>query len=203
MQIGPRYKIARRLGAAVFEKTQTQKFQLSEARHARKKSDKRPKQLSDYGLALIEKQRVRYSYGISERQLANYIKAATGTKGGSSSEKLFVGLESRLDNVVYRLGIAHTRRLARQMVSHGHFMVNGKRTMVPSYACRTGDVVTPREGSRSSVLFADLPAKQKNYTVPKWLKFDAEKIVAEVTGAPVLEAGSSINLTGVLEFYSR
>ncbi len=203
MKIGPKYKIARRLGPAVFEKTQTQKFQLSEARHARKKSDKRPKPLSDFGLQLIEKQRVRFSYGIIERQLGNYVAKATETKGGNSAEKLFGLLESRLDNVVYRFGIAHTRRLARQMVSHGHFLVNGKRTTVPSYAVKKGDVITVREGSKKSVLFAELAKKLQNYSTPKWLRFDAEKMTGTVEGEPVLETGGAINLNTVLEYYSR
>ena len=203
MQIGPKYKIARRLGPAVFEKTQTQKFQLSEARHARKKSDKRPKPLSDFGLQLIEKQRVRFSYGITERQLSNYVAKAAETKGAGHAEKLYGMLENRLDNVVYRLGIAHTRRLARQMTSHGHFLVNGKRTTVPSYAVKVGDIVTAREGSKKSVLFTNLPEKMKNYSVPKWLKFDTEKISAEVIGAPVIETGGAFNLNTVLEYYSR
>ena len=204
MKIGPKYKIARRLGPAVFEKTQTQKFALSEARHAAgKKRDKRSKALSDFGLQLIEKQRVRFSYGITERQLSNYVTKAIETKGGNPSEKLFVALESRLDNAVYRLGIAHTRRLARQMVSHGHFLVNGKRTKVPSFALSKGDVITAREGSKKSVLFSDLAKKLQNYSVPKWLKFDFEKIQATVDGSPVLESGSAINLNAVFEFYSR
>ena len=203
MKIGPKYKIARRLGPAVFEKTQTQKFALSEARHAAgKKRDKRSKALSDYGLQLIEKQRVRFSYGITERQLSNYVQKAIETKG-NPAENLFTALESRLDNVVYRMGIAHTRRLARQMVSHGHFVVNGKRTKVPSYSVSVGDIITPREGSRKSVLFTDLPTKLKNYSVPKWLKFDIDNIKSEVVGVPVLESGSAINLNAVFEFYSR
>ncbi|MBP6884230.1 MAG: 30S ribosomal protein S4 [Candidatus Pacebacteria bacterium] len=204
MKIGPKYKIARRLGPAVFEKTQTQKFALSEARHAAgKRKDKRGKALSDFGLQLIEKQRVRFSYGITERQLSNYVNKSIDTKGGNPAEKLFASLESRLDNVVYRLGIAHTRRLARQMVSHGHFVVNGKRTKVPSHTVSIGDVITAREGSKKSVLFANLPKKLENYSVPKWLKFDAENIKATVEGTPVLESGSAINLNAVFEFYSR
>ncbi|MEI8130192.1 MAG: 30S ribosomal protein S4 [bacterium] len=203
MKIGPKYKIARRLGPAVFEKTQTQKFQLSEARHARKKSDKRPKALSDFGLQLVEKQRVRFSYGITERQLSNYVIKATEMKGVNTGEKLYGMLESRLDNVVYRLGIAHTRRLARQMVSHGHFVVNGKRTTVPSYAVKIGDVVTVREGSKKSVLFTELAKKLQNYATPKWLRFDIEKLEAKIDGAPVLETGGAFNLNTVLEYYSR
>lgn len=203
MKIGPKYKIARRLGPAVFEKTQTQKFQLSEARHAKKKSDKRPKQLSDFGLQLIEKQRVRFSYGITERQLSNYVGKALEAKGGSAPEKLFGMLETRLDNVVYRLGIAHTRRLARQMVSHGHFVVNGKRTTVPSYTVHVGDVITAREGSKKSVLFANIEKKLENYSVPKWLKFDGAKLTATVDGMPALESGGAFNLNTVFEYYSR
>lgn len=203
MKIGPKYKIARRLGPAVFEKTQTQKFQLSEARHAKKKSDKRPKQLSDFGLQLIEKQRVRFSYGITERQLSNYVQKALEAKGGSAPEKLFGMLETRLDNVVYRLGIAHTRRLARQMVSHGHFVVNGKRTTVPSYTVHVGDVITAREGSKKSVLFANIEKKLENYSVPKWLKFDGAKLTATVDGMPALESGGAFNLNTVFEYYSR
>lgn len=203
MKIGPKYKIARRLGPAVFEKTQTQKFQLSEARHAKKKSDKRPKQLSDFGLQLIEKQRVRFSYGITERQLSNYVIKALEAKGGSAPEKLFGMLETRLDNVVYRLGIAHTRRLARQMVSHGHFVVNGKRTTVPSYTVHVGDVITAREGSKKSVLFANIEKKLENYSVPKWLKFDGAKLTATVDGMPALESGGAFNLNTVFEYYSR
>ena len=203
MKIGPKYKIARRLGPAVFEKTQTQKFQLSEARHARKKSDKRPKALSDFGIQLVEKQRVRFSYGITERQLSNYVIKATEMKGVNTGEKLYGMLESRLDNVVYRLGIAHTRRLARQMVSHGHFVVNGKRTTVPSYAVRIGDVVTVREGSKKSVLFTELAKKLQNYATPTWLRFDIEKLEAKIDGAPVLETGGAFNLNTVLEYYSR
>jgi len=203
MKIGPRYKIARRLGAGVFEKTQTQKFQLSEARHAKKRSDKCPKQPSDFGVQLIEKQRVRFSYGITERQLSNYVIKASEKKGTNTGEVLYGMLESRLDNVVYRLGIAHTRRLARQMVSHGHFVVNGKRTTVPSLSVKVGDIITAREGSKKSVMFADLPKKLQNYTVPKWLRFDAEAIKATVEGAPTFEQGGFFNLNTVLEYYSR
>ena len=93
-------------------------------------------------------------------------------------------LETRLDNVVYRLGIAHTRRLARQMVSHGHFVVNGKRTTVPSYTVHAGDVITAREGSKKSVLFGNIEKKLQNYSVPKWLKFDGKTITATVDGMP-------------------
>ena len=114
MIIGPKYKIAKRLGAPIFEKTQTQKFALSEARAGRNKS-KRAGMSSDYKRQLIEKQKMRFSYGISEKQLSRYVKEAFA-QGHQPITQLIARLESRLDNVVYRLGFAQTRRLARQMV---------------------------------------------------------------------------------------
>lgn len=204
MKIGPKYKIARRLGPAVFDKTQTQKFQLSEARHARGKGrGGRPKSRSDFALTLIEKQRVRFSYGITERQLVNYVKRASAIKVGSASDHLFVALESRLDNAVYRLGLANSRRLARQMVSHGHITVNGRKTTIPSYSLRIGDTISIREGSKKSALFLDLGKRLQNYSIPKWLKFDIEKMQATVEGTPVLEKDGAINFGAVFEYYSR
>ena len=197
----PKYKIGRRLGAGVFEKCQTPKFVASSQRKT-KSSSKRPKALSEYGQQLIEKQKVRFSYGITERQLGNYVKEASSIKGGSIQEHLFEMLESRLDNVAYRLGIAHTRRLARQMVSHGHFLVNGKRTTVPSYKLKVGDAVTAREGSKGSVLFTNIGERLKSYNQPAWLSFDQASIEGKVIGKPKNTEGF-LNLGSVLEFYSR
>src|SRR5262245_39416473 len=140
-----KFKIARRLGAGVFEQTQTQRFAASQQKRARTSSGKRPpKRPSDYGLSLIEKQRVRFSYGVSEKQFANYVERAfaAAKKGQTPSDRLFDLLEHRLDNVVYRLGFAHTRRFARQLVSHGHITVNGRKVTVPSLAVSQGDVIS-------------------------------------------------------------
>lgn len=200
MITGPKYKLCRRLGP-VHEKCQTQKFTLSESKKT-KRRDKKPKSVSDFGSQLIEKQKIRFSYGVSEKQFYNYVKEASETKGVNIADKLHEVLESRLDNVVYRLGLANTRPLARQMVSHGHFVVNGKKTTVPSYRIRMGDVITVREGSRSSVLFAELDKKAKNYTLPQWLKFDPAKFEAGVTAKPKNNE-TFLNFNTVLEFYSR
>ena len=196
----PKYKIGRRLGAGVFDKCQTPKFIASKERKA-KSSNKRPKPLSEFGSQLIEKQKIRFSYGITERQLSNYVKAAIAKKG-STQEHLFEILENRLDNVIYRLGLAHTRRLARQMVSHGHFQVNGIRVTVPSYQVKVGDVVSPREGSRSKALFANVVEKMKTYNQPAWLVLEADKIEGKVTGKAKNTEGF-LNLGSGLEFYSR
>ena len=201
MEKKPKYKIARRLGAGVFDKCQTPKFAASALRKA-KNQTKRPKPLSEYGQQLIEKQKIRFSYGITERQLSNYVKEASTHKGGTIQETLFEMLESRLDNIVYRLGLAHTRRFARQMISHGHFMVNGVRTTVPSYRIKIGDVVTIRPGSKGSTMFANVTEKMKSYKQPAWMTLNVEKIEGSVTGKPKNTEGF-LNLGSVLEFYSR
>src|SRR5436190_12065337 len=118
----PKFKICRRLGPGVYDKCQTVKFSASTG-PAAGIGGKRPKALSEYGAQLVEKQKIRFSYGISERQLSNYVEKASHIKGAGTAEKLYEGLESRLDNAVYRMGLAPTRRAARQMVSHGHFVV--------------------------------------------------------------------------------
>ena len=197
-----KYKICRRLGP-VYEKCQTQKFLLSEARRGGKGgAGKKPKALSEYGTQLIEKQKIRYSYGITERQLGNYIKQGTKSHASQAPQHIFEMLEQRLDNVVYRLGLAPMRTLARQMVAHGHITLNGKKMRVPAAQVKVGDVIGIREGSRKSPLFQDLPKKLKNYSTPTWLTFDAEKGEGKVTGKPKNSEGF-ININTVLEFYSR
>lgn len=197
----PKFKIGRRLGAGVFDKCQTQKFVMSQARRSAKRSEKRPKALSEYGQQLVEKQKIRFSYGITERQLSNYVKEASLVKG-SVQDHLFELLETRLDNVVYRLGLASSRRLARQMVSHGHIVMNGKRVTVPSARVSIGDVVSVREGSRSSKLFTELETRLGSYKTPDWLTFDVKKIEAKITAKPK-NTETFITIGSVLEFYSR
>src|SRR3989338_331410 len=105
----PKYKVCRRLGSGVYEKCQTQKFTLSEAKHAKTKKFGNRKSLSSFASQLLEKQKIRHAYGLSEKQFSNYIKVATISEGTNTSEKLFVILESRLDNIIYKIGIAETR----------------------------------------------------------------------------------------------
>jgi small subunit ribosomal protein S4 len=202
MIIGAKYKMCRRLGSGVFEKCQTAKYVQSEAKKTRVTKGKRPKALSDYGTQLIEKQKVRFSYGISERQLSKYVEKATHAKGMPAVDKLYEELENRLDNVVYRLGFAHTRRFARQLVSHGHFTVKGKKTTIPSQEVHIGDIIAVREGSRKSPIFADFDKKVKSYAWPKWLKLTPESLEAEVVAKPKNEE-QFLQLDTVLEFYSR
>ncbi|HUC89047.1 MAG TPA: 30S ribosomal protein S4 [Candidatus Paceibacterota bacterium] len=202
MKTVKKYKICRRLGSGVFEKCQTPKFTMSEAKHSKNLKNKRPKVLSGYALQFVEKQKVRFMYGLSEKQFSNYVKEAVSHKGVLATEYLFDLLETRLDNIVYRLGLAHTRRLSRQMVSHGHIILNGKKTTIPSSQVRIGDVIAVREGSRKSPLFADMDKKMKEYNLPNWLTFNIESLSGVMQGNPKNIEGY-LDLNTVLEFYSR
>lgn len=203
MIIGPKYKIAKRLGAGLFEKTQTQKFALSEARAARNRSQKRGGQMSDYKKQLFEKQKMRFSYGISEKQLSRYVHEAV-EKSDAPIKNLLERLESRLDNVVYRMGIAKTRRLARQMVSHGHILVNGTRLNIPSHKVKVGTTISIREGSKQSPLFTDMVERVADANTPSWVVFDAKKLTGEMKAVPTLERNETLfDPQLVLEYYSR
>lgn len=203
MIIGPKYKIARRLGAPVFEKTQTQKYVLSLARKSKTKSKSKPRAKSDYGLGLNEKQKARYSYGVSERQFAKYIALAV-KKQGNSAEHLTQLLEGRLDNVVFRIGLANTRQFARQMVSHGHITVNGRPVTIPSFQVSVGDKIGLRDGSKKKPIFSALDERMKTVKLPAWLKFNVEKKEGVVEGVPRIDHSELLfNVGSVLEFYSR
>ena len=201
MKIGPKYKIARRLGAPVFEKTQGPKYALSLARKERTTSRRgRPK--SEYGLQLLEKQKARYSYGMTEGQFRVYVDKAL--RSSTPVQKLFALLETRLDNTLFRAGLAKTRFAARQMASHGHALVNGRRVTVPSMGLKAGDKISVREGSAGSVLFADAAERMKALAAPAWIKADPEQRTAEVIGEPAYLPGEQLfDLGVVIEFYNR
>ncbi len=197
-----KYKICRRLGPGVYEKCQTQKFALAESKRKPKRG-KRRKQVSDYGAQLLEKQKVRFTYGLREKHLVKYVKEAMAQKGVSVYDKLFEGVETRLDNVVFRLGLAETRAKARQTVTHGHITVNGKKLNVPSYKVSIGDIVGIRKQSQSKALFEDLEGKIKNANIPAWVSFDIKKKEGKMTGLPKMGAGEMFDLRAVFEYYSR
>lgn len=201
MKIGPKYKIARRLKAPIFEKTQTQKFALSEEK---KSKNKREKAKSDFGLQLTEKQKARFFYGITEKQFKNYVKKVIegkSNKGISPVSDLFASLETRLDNVVWKMGLARTHGAARQMVSHGHICVDGKRVYTPSYHLSEGQKITIREGSKNSPLFT---REEERNTVPVWLTFDEVKKEGSVKSKPSLgDEKLMFDLGKVIEFYQR
>ncbi len=202
--IKSKYKIAKRLGAAVFEKTQSQKFALSEQRSPAKKSRGGRGGGSDYGRQLLEKQRIRFTYGLSERQLSNYAHAAFEEKDPTTI--LHRSLEMRADTALYRAGFASTRRAARQIVSHGHITINGKRITIPSLRVSVGDVIGIREGSKGSALFTVLKEKNEESlrTVPQWLETDRDSLTAKVIGEPSYNPiESGLDYSTLFEFYSR
>lgn len=201
MKIGPKYKIARRLGAPVFEKTQTQKFAISQERRGKKGFGKMK---TEFGIQLNEKQKARFVYVLAEKQFRNYVKSSLDKKSANPAETLFQALESRLDNVAYRSGFAPTRLGAKQVVSHGHLALNGRRVTNPSITVRIGDKVSINKRSESKPLFATLDARLKDLTLPAWIKFDHSKKIAEIVSKQsYVKTENLFDLNTVIEFYSR
>ncbi|MBI2108620.1 MAG: 30S ribosomal protein S4 [Parcubacteria group bacterium] len=195
------YKTARRLGARIFSKTQNPKFILTKKTVARK----HPSPITEFGIQLLEKQKMRLTYNLNERQFATYVKKATLKKGVNPAEHLYKNLELRLDNVVFRLGFAKTRPLARQMVSHGHIMVNGRRVNIPSFTVGGKDRIEIRPGSRESKLFMNISESLNTHITPAWLSLDPKKMEGNVIGIPKLEmiSGDVFSIPAVIGFYSR
>ena len=196
----PKFKICRRLGPGVYDKCQTAKFSSSSAQFL--PGGKRPKAQTEYGTQLIEKQKIRFSYGISERQLSNYVKKVSGVKGAAAAQTLHEGLESRLDNVIYRMGLGASRRAARQMVSHGHFIINNHRVTIPSYEVKIGDMIKIREGSKVKKIFENLADRLKDYSAPPWVSFDLNNMEGHILAKPK-NIETFLDINTVLEFYSR
>ncbi|HVY72966.1 MAG TPA: 30S ribosomal protein S4 [Candidatus Paceibacterota bacterium] len=203
MLVGPKYKICKRLGASVFEKCQTQRFQVAEARAPRRTHAKRGGG-GDYGAQLLEKQKARFTYGLTESQFSRYVHEAMEKKGKESTSALVSRLESRLDNVVYRSGLVRTRRAARQLVSHGHVTVNGRRMTVPSHAVVAGDTVGVRQESRGSALFANRTEQMADQKTPHWMKMEEGGMAFTVTETPRTgETEAPFNPAVIIQFYSR
>jgi small subunit ribosomal protein S4 len=195
---GSSWKISRRLGISLSG--------------TGKELDKRPyapgqhgpnqrKKLSEYGLQLQEKQKLRHIYGVTERQFRNLFDKA-GKLAGKHGENFMILLETRLDNVVYRLGLARTRRAARQLVNHGHILVDGSRVDIPSYRLSAGQTISLREKSRNLDVVKE--SLDVNNFVPDFLTFDADKLEGTFTRLPERsELPAEINEALIVEFYSR
>ena len=163
----------------------------------------RNKKLSEYGVQLREKQKARRYYGVLESQFAEYFEMASKRKG-MTGENLLAILESRLDNVVYRLGFAMSRAEARQLVRHGHFTVNGKKVDIPTYLVKTGETVALAEKSRSIDKIKGSLEANASRVVPKWLDFDAKNMVAKVVAVPQREdIDLPIEEHLIVELYSK
>ena len=175
--------------------------------YGNKKSTRNPggtrrKKVSEYGAQLKEKQKVKFVYGILEKQFHKYYLKASNMKGITGDNMLQL-LELRLDNVVYRLGLAKTRRMARQVVVHGHIRVNGKKVDIPSYLVKAGDVISVREKSAESEHFKAL-REGTGRVVPQWLTIDAQNLKATVAAMPKREdIDLTIQENLIVELYSR
>ena len=175
--------------------------------YSNKKSTRNPggtrrKKVSEYGAQLKEKQKVKFVYGVQEKQFHKYYLKAAHMKG-ITGENMLRLLELRLDNVVFRLGLDRTRRMARQVVGHGHIRVNGQKVDIPSYQVKVGDVITLRPRSAESEMFKSL-REGTSVLTPKWLSFDAPNLTGNVSALPTREdIDLEVAENMIVEYYSR
>jgi len=207
---GPICKLCRREGEKLFLKGQRcftpkcafERRGFPPGEHGRDSQFRRRRE-SEYNRQLREKQKTRRVYGVSERQFRRYFRTALQRRG-LTGEILLQMLERRLDNVVYRLGYAESRAQARQLVTHGHFNVNDRRTDIPSMIVRPGDNIEVREGSRKRTYFKDLPPIAEARTVPSWLDRDLTSLSGKVINNPErTDVDTTINDQLIIEYYSR
>jgi small subunit ribosomal protein S4 len=206
---GPVCKLCRREGEKLLlkgERCFTPKCALERRAYApgmRGRQAQFRRKKSDYGLQLREKQKARRIYGVLERQFRRYYKEAERRKGLTGVNLLII-LESRLDNVVYRLGFADSRAQARQLVRHGHFDVNGRKTNIPSFLVKAGDVIGVRERSKKLAYFRDLGTVMEHKVVPEWLSLDIPIMEGRVLALPTREdIDASLDEHLIVEYYSR
>ena len=205
--IGPVCKLCRREGTKLFlkgERCYTEKCAFDRRPHPPGQHGQARVKLSEYGLRLREKQKVRRIYGVLERQFRKYFAEADRTKG-VTGENLLSILERRLDSVVYRLGFAATRAEARQLVLHHHVQVNGKRVNIPSYMAKVGDRVTIREKSREIPRIKESVEGAERRGASTWLELDKANFTGTVKALPVREENNAVEIKEqyIVEFYSR
>lgn len=195
-------KTCRRLGYKVCDKAKCAMVRkpYPPGQHG-KNSKKRP---TEFGRQLAEKQKIKMIYGVREKQFKRYFDLAS-KKSGITPQIMVELLERRLDNVVFRLGLASSRNAARQLVSHGHITVNGGKVSSPSYSVKTGDAIDIKESSKAKKLFANTKTILKKFQTPKWLELDKEKLSGKVISLPDkdITSGIPVDVPKVLEFYSR
>lgn len=208
--IDKKCRICRRLGEKLFlkgEKCLSPKCPLIRRPYPPgQKGKRRFRRLSEYGKQLKEKQKLKKWYSLRERQFKKYVREVLESrrKIEDAPSLLIKKLERRLDNVIFRLGVADSRSQARQLVSHGHFLVNGKPVNIPSFLVKKGDKITLRASSKKKSIFQNLQVKLKKYQPPSWLSFDVKSLIGEVVGSPTLEeAAPPADISAIFEFYSR
>lgn len=203
-------KICRRLGVKLFLKGQrcfSPKCAMTKRAYPPGiKGKRRKKGASEYGKELQEKQKLKKWYNLRERQFRNYVKDILKKRGRAEDAGVLLikKLESRLDNVIFRMGFGISRAQARQMVLHGHFLVNGKKVNVPSYSMKKGETVTLRSQSSPKNIFKNLSTTIKKYQPPSWIQLDKEKLEGKIIGEPSLEeAAPPSEISAIFEYYSK
>ncbi len=200
---GPRMKLSRRYGVALFSTAKEAKILGRRGFPPGQHGQDGNKRMSGYGLQLREKQKAKLIYGVLERQFRKYFEEVLIQKG-DTGELLLQNLERRLDNVVYRLGLATTRAQARQVVNHGHIHVNGKLVDIPSFRVKVGDTVTIRPQSVDKKYFEPIKKSIETYTQPAWLELSKEQLSGKVLALPTKEdTERMVDLQLIVEFYSR
>ncbi|HTY09328.1 MAG TPA: 30S ribosomal protein S4 [Candidatus Edwardsbacteria bacterium] len=201
-----RCKLCRREGMKLFlkgERCNTAKCAFERRGYPPGEHGKDMKKQTGYSIHLREKQKVRRIYGILERQFRKYFEKAAALKG-VTGENLLSLLERRLDNVVFRLGLAPSRAAARQLILHGHFLVNDRMVNVPSFSLRAGDVISVKEKSKENVIIKDTADKTKGRPIATWLELDRAKLAGKVVSLPTRDAiGLPINEQLIVELYSK
>ncbi len=194
---GPTWKVSRRLGYSI---TETGK-ELTKRNYAPGQHGQKRGKLKEYGIQLQEKQRVRFTYGVSEKQFKKTFNEAVKMDGMTSNNFLIL-LERRLDNLVYRLGLASTRKQARQLVAHGHITVDGKKVDIPSYRVNVGQVISVKESSKNLVVVKQ--AVEARQSRAEYLSFDADKLAGSLVRLPERdEFLTDVNAQLIVEFYNR
>ena len=164
----------------------------------------RPRKQSEYGMQLKEKQKAKFIYGVLEKPFRNYFDKAQKLKYGTTGENLMILLETRLDNVMFRLGFARTRDEAKQIVSHRHVNVNGKTVNIPSYRVKPGDVIEIKENARGSQRYKDIIETTNGRIIPEWLTADADKLSGKVNAIPRADQiDVPVNAVAIVELYSK
>ncbi len=200
---GPIVKISRREGVNLAETPKVQKYMERRPYPPGQHGQRRRRRPSDYGVRLREKQKLRFLYNMGEKQFRNLFEEASKKQGATGAVFLQL-LESRLDNVVFRLGLAATRRQARQFVGHGHILVNGKRVTSPSYRLSAGDTIAVHENFKKNGHLKENVDERRRGKTPPWLEFDAESLKGAFKNVPAREdIVVPVNELQVIEYYSR
>jgi len=203
-------KICRRLGVKLFLKSDrclSPKCAMIKRPYTPGiKAKKRRSNLSEYGKELKEKQKLKNWYNLSEKQFGNYVKSILNerSKTGDASVLLLEKLESRFDNVVFQMGFANSRPQARQIVSHGFFLINGKKVDIPSYQIKKGDKISLNSKASKKVNFQNIAISIKKYKAPSWIRIDTNKLEVEIIAKPNLEEmAPPAEISSIFEFYSK